>query len=202
MRRAHELMLRHNIEAAGGASAASRSATWAIRSAAPRASRSTSSRSSREFFFVRVIRIPVYLPLEGKRGHVYEVAGTRPNVEMAVHVHAFLLATAERLWNENRRDARVRSGRDRLAYQSGVVRGFRDKLAGERVELRGTGLVWVGDAALDRFFRARHPRMVTRQRNVRVSGAHAAGREAGRTIVLHRPVEQGSSSRSPRLLRD
>ncbi len=201
MRRAHELMLRHNIEAAG----AERS--FEVRHLGDPMRRTTRVEVDivtliSQFFFVRVIRIPVYLPLEGKRGHVYEVAGTRPNVEMAVHVHAFLLATAERLWTENRRDARVRSGRDRLAYQSGVVRGFRDKLAGERVELRGTGLVWVGDAALDRFFRARHPRIVTRQRNVRVSGAHAAGREAGRTIVLHRPVEQGSSSRSARLLRD
>ena len=201
MRRAHELMLRHNIEAAG----AERS--FEVRHLGDPLRRTTRVQVDivaliSQFFFVRVIRIPVYLPRDGRRGFVYEVAGTRPNVEMACHVYAFMLATAERLWNENRRDARVRSGRDRLAYQSGVVRGFRDKLAGERVELRGTGLVWVGDAALDWFFRARHPRITTRQRNVRVGGAHAAGREAGRTIVLHRPVEQGSSSRSPRLLRD
>ena len=66
---------------------------------------------------------------------VYEIAGTRANVEMAAHVYAFLLATADRLWRENRGDARVRSGRDRLAYQSGVIRGFRDKLLAERTEL-------------------------------------------------------------------
>ena len=201
MRRAHELMLRHNIEAA---------ALPAERSFAVRHLGDPLRRSSRvevevlglisRFFFVKVIRIPVYLAREGKRGHVYELTGTVPNLEMAIHVHAFLLATADRLWKENRRDARVKSGRDRLAYQSGVVRGFHDKLAAERDDMRCTGLVWVGDAALDGYFRARHPRVVTRQRYVRTGDPHAAGREAGRAIVLHKPIEQGPSPRSPRLL--
>jgi hypothetical protein len=202
MRRAHELMLRHNIEAAG----APAGRTFEVRHVGDPERRTTRVQMDivgliSEFFFVKVLRIPVYLPLSGRRGAVYELTGTRANVEMAAHVYAFLLATADRLWNENRGDARVRSGRDRLAYQSGVVRGFHEKLAGERKELRGTGLVWVGDAALDDYYRARNPRTTTRQRSGHMGGAHAAGREAGRTIVLHKPVEQGSSSSSPRLLR-
>ena len=36
---------------------------------------------------------------------------------------------------------------------------------------------------------------------VRINGAHAAGREAGRTVVLHKPVERGASAGAPRLLR-
>lgn len=202
MRRAHELMLRHNIDAAAAA-ADRRFEVAYLGEPLKRSSRVETDVIGliARFFFVKVIRIPVYLAREGKRGAVYELSGTRPNLEMARHVHAFLLATAERLWKENRGDARVRSGRDRLAYQSGVVRGFHDKLAQERTQLRGTGLVWVGDAALDDHFKARHPRITTRQRYVRTGGAHAAGREAGRTIVLHRPVEQGASGRTPRLLR-
>src|SRR5690606_36663315 len=117
------------------------------------------------------------------------------------HVYAFLLATAERLWHENRSDRRVRSGCYRLQYQSGVVRGFHEKLDGEHVELRGTGLVWIRDAKLEEAYHARHPRITTARRRVRVSAAHAAGREAGRTVVLHRPVERGSPGGSPRLLR-
>ena len=120
---------------------------------------------------------------------------------MASHVWAFLLATAERLWAENRHDTRVRNGRDRLIYQSGVIGGFRDKLLAERTGLRETGLVWVGDRDLDRVYHARHPHMVTRRHHVRINGAHAAGREAGRTVVLHKPVERGASAAGPRLLR-
>jgi hypothetical protein len=203
MRKAHELMLRHNVEAA----AARGERSFEIRQLGDPLRRATRVEADiiallTQFFFVKAIRVPVYLPLHGRRGLVYEILGTRPNVEMASHVHAFLLATAERLWSENRGDRRVRSGRDRLQYQSGVVRGFHEKLAAERTELQGTGLVWVRDAGLDEAYHARHPRITTTTRRVNVSAAHAAGREAGRTVVLHKPVERGpSSSASPRLLR-
>jgi len=69
------------------------------------------------------------------------------------------------------------------------------------VELRGTDLVWLGDTHLDGFYRSRNPRITTRRRSIRLDGAHAAGREAGRTIVLHKPVEPGSRGDGPRLLR-
>lgn len=203
MRKAHELMLRHNIEVA--ATRVERS--YEIRHLGDAARRGTRVESEiaallSELFFVKVIRVPVYLPRTGKSGLVYEIAGTHANVEMASHVWAFLLATADRLWAENRHDARVRSGRDRLVYQSGVIGGFRDKLLAERTGLKQTGLIWVGDRDLDQFYRARHPHMTTRRHHVRINGAHAAGREAGRTVVLHKPVERGgSSSGGPRLLR-
>jgi hypothetical protein len=201
MRRAHELMLRHNIEAAA------REQHYEVRHLGTPSLRANTVEADivgllGEFFFVEVIRIAIYLPREGRHAHVYEVMGTHANVEMAVHVFQFLLATADRLWRENRGDARVRSGRDRLSYQSGVIRGFREKLLAERKDLRGTGLVWVGDGALHDFYRARYPRIRTVKRSVRLSRAHAAGREAGRTVVLHKPVTETTASGKPRLLRD
>ena len=188
MNKAHELMLRHNIEQAATVH------TYDVvhlgvpgRRASPVELEVMGIIS--EFFFVEVIRVPVYLPHEGHHAQVFEVMGTHENVAMAEHVHAFLMVTAERLWRENRNDKRVRGGRDRLAYQSGVMRGFRDKLVGERTQLAKTeGLVWVGDSHLETFFRKRFPRITTRRRYVRSSDAHAAGREAGRTVVLHKPV--------------
>jgi hypothetical protein len=197
MRRAHELMLRHNIEHVPQG--------YEVRHLGDPHKRTNRVESDvmgllSEFFFVKVIRVPVFLAREAKHGNLYEITGTHANVEMAAHVYAFLMTTADRLWRENRRDARVRGGRDKLAYQSGVIRGFRDKLVAERTELRGTGLVWVGDPQLAKFYRARHPRITTRSRRVRVNAAHSAGREAGRTVVLHKPVERGPSG-GQRLLR-
>jgi hypothetical protein len=82
-----------------------------------------------------------------------------------------------------------------------VVAGFRDKLFVERSGLeRGEGLVWVGDTQLDGFHRKRHPWVTTRRSNVRITGAHQAGREAGRTVVLHKPVTTGGTA-TGRLLR-
>ena len=203
MRKAHELMLRHNVDLA----AASVTRDYEVRHLGDVARRQTLVETEivallSDLFFVKVIRVPVYLPREGKCGSVFEIAGTRPNVEMANHVYAFLLATADRLWRHNRADARVRSGRDRLSYQSGVIRGFRDKLREERTQLRGAGLVWVGDAQLDEYYRARNPRITTRRRHLRVGSAHDAGREAGTTIVLHKPIAEGPTNAEPRRLRD
>lgn len=200
MRRAHELMLRHNIEQAATEQ------HYEVRHLGTPSKRANSVEADivgllTEFFFVEVIRVPVYVAREGAHAAVYEVMGTHANVEMAAHVFAFLLATAERLWRENRGDARVKNGRDRISYQSGVIRGFREKLLSERRELKGTGLVWVGDGKLHDFYRARYPRIRTVRRSVRLSRAHAAGREAGRNVVLHKPVSDTTTSGKPRLLR-
>ncbi len=201
MKRAHELMLRHNIEA----SAAAGAREFELRHVGEPLRRTSPVESAilvllTECFFVKVIRIPVYLPREGKRGAVYELSGTRANLELALHVYAFLLGTAERLWQANRDDARVRSGHDRLAYQSGVIRGFHDKLRGERQALAGTGLVWRGDARLDEDYQRRHPRIQSRSRTVRTGGAHAAGREAGERVVLHKPISGGPGTGGPKRL--
>jgi hypothetical protein len=196
MQRAHELMLRHNIETA----ATAESRGFEVRHVGEPLRRTSAVEAAifallADCFFVQVIRIPVYLPRAGKRGSVHELSGTRANLELALHVHAFLLGTAERLWQANRGDARVRSGRDRLAYQTGVIGGFHEKLRGERKTLAGTGLVWRGDARLGEFYRRRHPRVVTRRSTVRGGAAHAAGREAGHGVILHRPIADSSGPR-------
>lgn len=200
MQQAHALMLRHNLASIA-----------AQRSFFVRQLGGTKQRVDRvesailglltEMFFVKVIIVPVYAPRLGFYTKAYEVSGTRPNVEMAEHVYAFLLATAERLWAQNRGDQRVRNGRDRIAYQVGVIMGFREKLVFERHALKTEGLVWVGDADLDTFWRCRHPRITTRRQTTRYNGAHSAGREAGRTVVLHKPVTTAGTAGGSRLLR-
>jgi len=200
MRKAHELMLRHNVDEIP------REREFEVRHLGESRTRINGVEADimgliSEFFFVEVITLPIYLAREGTHGRVYELAGTRANLEMAEYAYEFLLATAERLWQQNRGDRRVRSGRDRMSYQSGVIRGFREKLLAERVELRGVGLVWAGDKRLEAFYRRRNPRIVRRRRTIRLSGAHAAGREAGRTVVLSKPVTTGSTTRG-RLLHD
>jgi len=205
MKKAHALMLRHNVEAVRERTVLEFEVRH-LGSAVRRANAVESDVVSllTEFFFVEAIRVPVYMPQAQENGWIYEIVGTRANVEMAVHVHAFLLATAERLWSANRGDQRVRSGRDKRSYQSGVVAGFREKLGGERkvIAKQEPGLVWVGDDRLEEFYRARHPSIQRRTRRYLVTGAHAAGREAGRTVVLNRPVSSsGGGGGGPKLLR-
>jgi hypothetical protein len=145
-------------------------------------------------FFVEVIWVPVYRPFEGKRGTVLEICGTHANLEMASYVYAFLMRTAESLWSAHKKARGLRGNRDRRTYVAGVMAGFDEKLSAQRDVTRSEGLVWVKDADLGRFYRTRHPRI----QNVRYAGstrseAHADGRAAGRRIVLHKPVGEGSS---------
>lgn len=196
MRKAHELMLKHNLESL-------HTLDYEVRHLGEATKRRTSMERDviailTEFFFVEAIEIPIYLPLSGKSAHVFEVCGTRANVAMAEHVFSFLLQTSERLWSEARKTKKL-EGKERVPFQSGVIRGFGEKLRAERQALRGTGLVWVGDAQLERFYRARHPRIHRSTRWQRMSEGHALGREAGRNVVLNKPVTSGPSG-GPRLL--
>jgi len=153
-----------------------------------------------EHFFVEVIWVPVWRPHEGKRGSVLEVCGTEENLELAGYVHAFLMETAERLWSQYRTERSLRGNTERREFISGVMAGFRDKLAREKRQQQKEGLVWVGDAELNSYMKRRHPHIRWMRGTARrrpESWAH--GREAGKNIVLHKPVKSGKTS-GPKLL--
>jgi hypothetical protein len=142
-----------------------------------------------EHFFVEVIWVPAYRPLEQKRGHLLEICGTRTNLEMAAYVHDFLTQAADRLWLEHKKKNGIRANRERRTYLAGVMEGFREKLDAQKVETREQGLVWVGDVELAQFYRRRHPHIQhTRSRGNPHTSARHDGRAAGRNLVLHRGI--------------
>jgi hypothetical protein len=147
-------------------------------------------------FFIEAIWIPVYRPLEGKRASILEICGSRANLAIAEYVHGFLHETADRLWTMHKRTNAIQGDRERRTYLAGVMAGFADKLARQEARSRSEGLVWVKDGDLATYFRRRHPYV----RHVRHSGQRrtetwAHGREAGRRIILHKPVSSAATSR-------
>ncbi|HTQ08181.1 MAG TPA: DUF2786 domain-containing protein [Polyangiaceae bacterium] len=154
-----------------------------------------------DHFFVEVIWVPVWRPLEGKRGSVLEVCGSPENLELAEYVHVFVNHTGERLFREYRAGDARRGARERERFLAGLMAGFREKLEAERKRSRAEGLVWRGDGALHDFFRARHPHIrMTHHRTHTGTEAYARGREAGKRLVVHRGVKAGASGGTPRLL--
>jgi hypothetical protein len=154
-----------------------------------------------DHFFIEAIWVPAYRPLDGKRGHVLEVAGTRENLDIASYVHGFMQKTAERLWKNHKKANGIRRNRDRRRFLSGVMEGFNKRLNGEKIRSEERGLVWVGDADLHAYYRSRHPHV----RNVRLGSqtgslARAQGRAAGEQIVLHRGMQKTASGSPPRAL--
>lgn len=153
-----------------------------------------------EHFFVEVIWVPVYVPELGRRATVLEACGTPANLDLAEYVHGFLAAAADRLFAEHRKKRGV-PGTARKSFAAGLMAGFYAKLNDERKKQKAEGLVWVGDADLHGFYRARHPRVqVARFASGGTSPERELGREAGRSLVLHRPVSEGASGGPARLL--
>lgn len=155
-----------------------------------------------KFFFVEVLWLSVWRPLEAKRGTILEVCGTAPNVEMAQYVHAFLSHSADRLWLRHKLANRIRQDKDRRQFFAGVMTGFYKKLDAERAPRQQEGLVWVGDPQLTQHFRRRHPKTTTAYYGTSSgSEAHRHGRAAGEQLVLHRGVSGGSSGSTKLLSR-
>lgn len=153
-----------------------------------------------EHFFVEVIWVPVWRPLDAKRGSILEVCGTEENVEFAGYVHAFLIDTAERLWVQYRQQRGLRGNGERREFIAGVMCGFRDQLKRDRSRQQRQGLVWLGDAELSQFFRRRHPHIRWLRGAAKIRQAsYVDGREAGRRIHLNRPIKEHTGN-TPKLL--
>lgn len=155
-----------------------------------------------EHFFVEAIWVPVYRPREGKRASVLEICGSRPNLEMATHVHEFLHAAGGRLWAAHKRERKIRANKDRRTFLAGVMEGFEAKLDAQKLQRHEEGLVWVPGAKLRGYLRTRHPhvRRVSSAGNAR-NEAFADGRRAGGDLVLSQPVSAGPRSSRPRALK-
>jgi hypothetical protein len=202
MAAAQRLILKYNLEAAASAHASHHGFRHL---GAPRVRITRAEHSAavilRDHFFVEVIWVHVWLPLEGRTAKVLEICGTDENLELASYVYDFLLAAADRLWDEYRKRPDVRGRSYRQSFQAGVLGGFWEKLRGEQQVQRQEGLVWKGDPALAAYYQQRHPR----RRSGRSTARHLArpfldGNAAGRNLELLRPLRGGGGG--PRLLGD
>lgn len=198
MREAQRLMLKYNLEAASAGPR--RPSSYGFRHLGEPTGRLQAHQRQLaailgSYFFVEPIWVPTHQVLTGKSGTVLEVCGTLANLEMAEHVYHFLLETAERLWREHRRQNYLFSDRLRRSYLVGVMRGFTEKLDTQAREQKREGLIWVKDAGVGAFMRSRYPRQQSRRSAARAHPeAYAAGKQAGRSIILYRPVRSSSSS--------
>jgi len=172
-------------------------------------------------FFVEVIWVNAYLPSRGKWGRVLEACGTPANLDVAEHVHGFVLETAQRCWTRVQQDEQQAlqkntkenppTGAQRMPfgarrkgtstqtrkrrYLMGLITGLDEKLDAGAQACREEGLIWSGDPALQAFQRQRYPH----QRSgggvlTHHDDAFARGQSDGRQIVIHRPVSGGPSA--------
>jgi hypothetical protein len=190
MKAAQRLMLQHNI--AGAVAAAREGYTFrqlGVPSGRVQAAEHVLAGILSRHFFVEAIWVSSFLVSEGRSGRVLEICGTRSNLDVAAYVHGFLLETAERLWHAHRLARGLPGNGERRRFRLGVMIGFSEKLKSGAEESRREGLVWVGDPALSSYLATRYPRRSSGAGiGIRATESYEQGRQAGRNIVLHRPV--------------
>lgn len=144
-----------------------------------------------QHFFVQPIWVIAYDPNKDSRGRALEVCGRPENIAMATHVYAFMLETAERLWQSHKKTHAMDSNKERRRYLQGVMIGFNERLKKEAVAAEETGLVWVGDAGLQAWLGRRHPHIRSARRTrMQVDSAWHAGRAEGQKVVLNKPINK------------
>lgn len=169
-----------------------------------------------EHFFVKIVIQQLFDAESGEHHHAIEIVGTRENVLMAEYVYHFLLNQVEFLLKQAVSAAGIPfSRRQRNSYRVGILTGFASKLkAAEKKQEKkqqspahGTAsqspdgtkdLALVGkaiarfqdDPRLEDYLAEVYPRLRnTRARAITINAdAFAAGRQAGATITLHKPV--------------
>jgi hypothetical protein len=188
MRAAQRLMLKYNIEL----SSLNKSSYQSRQLTPPRLRMDAAEKMLGgllgSHFFVSPMIVPAFDVERQLWGRVIEISGTVENLEIAAWVFEWVLATAERLWIAHRRADRSVPGGDRRTYIAGVVSGFGETLRVGQREAKAAGLVWAGDPARSAYMDHRHPRVSTSRVSVRNGEAFADGRDAGRKLVLHKPV--------------
>lgn len=192
MKQAQRLMLKHNIDTVAAAAREG----FSFRSVGEAKKRTDGHEKILAgilggHFFVKVVWIPWYEPLSGKSGTVLEMNGTASNLDVAAYVYDFLLRTGERLWREHKKASGIISDRERRRFLLGMMMGFSEKLRAGVAESRQEGLVWSGDPRLETYLASRYPRLQSgRGVSFQRTEAFESGREAGRHIVLQRPVSE------------
>jgi len=151
------------------------------------------------YFRVRNIWVPTF-DSEGRQGLQLEICGRRSDLVITEHVHDFLHAEAQRLWERSNATRK----RDKLDFFEGIMRGFLASLVTEEEALAAArsgstpGLVRTAmEAKLNDYFERRNPNRGSVKGSKRSRGPmYGSGLAAGRKITLSTPLSGGG----PKLL--
>lgn len=168
-------------------------------------------------FFVDIVFSHLFEPGDCKTYRTIELLGTVENVRIAEYVYYFLLNQMEILWKAYLGTNRNRVARNKRSYRLGVLKGFHDKLdqqAMERMKQRAFGiairprfakggpttlsaLICSEDKSLQSFINMRFPRLCSyRGQQATVNpGMYQAGVRDGRSLNLHKGIEQRDGNR-------
>ena len=153
-----------------------------------------------DFYFVRGVWVPVYVPEKGKMGRALEISGTIPNVRVAGYVYEYVQRFIVLEWKEYNPDGAL--NRYRLTdFAQGVIEGFRSKLISEeedrKKERESYALIKKEDPLLKKYIVYRYPHMATIKtgRGSQDPGVRRDGNRIGKELVISKGVMEGAGNR-------
>jgi hypothetical protein len=152
-----------------------------------------------DFYFIRGIWVPCYVPEKEKMGRVLEISGTIPNVKIAAYVHDYVRQFIERKWKEYNPSGtlnRYRHG----DFAQGIMEGFRSRLEskeeGWRKDEETFALIKKGDPLLKEYLAYRYPHtaVIKTGGGSRDPRVRRDGKKIGKNLVISKGVMEGSGN--------
>ena len=151
----------------------------------------------KEYYFVRCILIRSYLVDRDKAGSVFEISGSRANVEIAHYVYDFIQQYIDSCWAKH---PEFRQQRHKTDFALGIIAGFKDKITVRHQHDASveTALVRRSDLQLQSYMKYRYPRLVSRRGGVRQENqaAKQAGYKKGQQMIINKGVASSNGGGS------
>jgi hypothetical protein len=159
-------------------------------------------------YMVEVIVGSAFCPQEQTRLRTIELIGRKENVLMAEYVFDFLknyifAKSADKKNQEGKLPASMAK-----AYHLGLLTGFDEKLTHqtelkENLEIKQSLTVFSKDPQIKGYVSKIHPRLVSvaSQARLRSTDFFNTGRSEGKTLTIHRPIENSVTKKITGLLR-
>ncbi len=205
MRKAHELIARHNIDLLKRGTPQTYTSIFLGR---PRLRHFREAyhlaHLLQDFYFVQGVWVQAWVLDKARMGRVLEVSGSRRNVLMAEYVDSAVRRYIDAAWVDYRRDKRLNRYR-KTDFAVGIIEGFRGTLAkaaarhadDAQAHLPAT----VADRALGRYIEQRYPslRSMSRKGPGHDRQVLADGIESGRKLVIHKGITRRDGFRNQHL---
>jgi len=153
-----------------------------------------------DFYFVRGIWVPCYVPEKEKMGRVLEISGTIPNIRIAGYVHDYVRRFIEMKWKEYNPAGSL--NRYRLSdFAQGIMEGFRSKLESKEEDWKKDeetfALMKKEDPLLKGYLAYRYPHtaMMKTGRGSQDPRVRRDGKRIGKDLVISRGVMEGAGNR-------
>jgi hypothetical protein len=207
MAKAHELIVRHNIELHRHEDKRQFLSIF-LGSPALRHPREDYHLANllQDYYFVSGIWVPAYVIEKQKMGRVLEISGTAPNLKIADYVHGFIMQFINTQWLKYNHKKGLNRYR-KTDFSVGIIEGFRNKLelnvTKKKTKKDIFALIQKGDPQLQKYFSFRYPlttsvkKTATRQ-DTRVLNA---GKKLGKKLVITRGINERKTCQ-PRFITD